>query len=98
MRKYYILNDDKEPVEADWEEYCKFLDTLENKIVKQETINNTKISTVFLGQDIGDDSEAPILFETMCFGGALDGDQWRYQTFDEALKGHQEVIEMVTDS
>jgi hypothetical protein len=74
------------------------LDILENKIVKQETIGNTKISTVFLGQDIGNDSGAPILFETMCFGDKLDGDQWRYQTFDEALKGHQKVREMVTDS
>jgi hypothetical protein len=98
MRKYYILNDNKEPIEADWEEYCEFLDILENKIVKQETIGNTKISTVFLGQDIGNDSGAPILFETMCFGDKLDGDQWRYQTFDEALKGHQKVREMVTDS
>jgi|APGre2960657404_1045060.scaffolds.fasta_scaffold169448_2 hypothetical protein len=98
MRKYYILNDNKEPVEASWKEYCKFLDTLENRIVKQETINNTKISTVFLGQDIGNDSGAPILFETMCFGGTLDGEQWRYQTFDEALKGHQKVREMVTGS
>ncbi len=97
MRKYYILNDNKEPVEADWEEYCKFLDTLENKIVKQETINNTKISTVFLGQDIGD-SGALILFETMCFGDKLDGEQWRYQTFDQALKGHQRVTELVTGS
>ena len=90
MRKYYILNDNKEPIEASWEEYCKFLDTPKNKIVKQETINNTKISTVFVGNGI--------LFETMCFGDKLDGDQWRYQTFDEALKGHQKVIEMVTDS
>jgi hypothetical protein len=98
MKKYYILNDNKEPVEVDWEEYCKFLDILENKIVKQETINNTKISTVFLGQDIGNGIGAPILFETMCFGDKLDGDQWRYQTFDEALKGHQKVLEMVTDS
>ena len=98
MKKYYILNDNKEPIEADWKEYCKFLNTSENKIVKQETINNTKISTVFLGQDIGNGIGAPILFETMCFGDKLDGDQWRYQTFDEALKGHQKVREMVTDS
>jgi hypothetical protein len=98
MRKYYILNDNKEPIEADLKEYCKFLDILENKIVKQETIGNTKISTVFLGQDIGNGIGAPILFETMCFGGILDNEQWRYQTFGEALEGHQKVIEMVTGS
>jgi hypothetical protein len=48
-----------------------------------------RVSTVFLGLD-HDFSFAgpPILFETMVFGGGLDGQQEHYATWDEAEYGH----------
>lgn len=54
------------------------------------------VSTVFLGinHDFGGKGP-PVLFETMVMGGLLDGHQWRYSTYDEAEKGHEEVVGMV---
>lgn len=52
-----------------------------------------KISTVFLGLDHNHAGFGePILFETMVFGGVLDGWQWRYGTWEEAEAGHAQVL------
>jgi hypothetical protein len=48
------------------------------------------VSTVFLGLDHNFGREgAPLLFETMVFGGAQDGQQERYSTWEEAEAGHR---------
>lgn len=64
---------------------------------------NTKVSTVFLGfdhnyysyclQGVEDEftvppEHRPILFETLIFGGPLDGQGERYYTWEEARLGH----------
>lgn len=36
----------------------------------------------------------PQIFETMVFGGELDGSQWRYETLDEATKAHKKIVSM----
>ncbi len=54
-----------------------------------------KVSTVFLGLDHGFDGDGPILFETMVFGGAHDGEQDRYQTWGAAVSGHQRMVRLV---
>ena len=56
---------------------------------------NIFVSTIFLGlnHNWGEDRETnPILFETMVFGGHLDGDQYRWYTYNEAMAGHKEVV------
>lgn len=49
-----------------------------------------EISTVWLGMDVTPRAK-PIIFETMIFGGPLDGYQWRYTTEDDAFKGHAQA-------
>lgn len=66
-----------------------------DRIVKQEELENGKyISTVFLGLDHNFGSGPPLLFETMVFsedeGDELDCQ--RYPTWDEAVKGHEEMV------
>lgn len=57
------------------------------------------ISTVFLGSDHawGSDSQ-PLIFETLVFGGVLDGEMHRYSTWEEAEAGHRRMVDMVTDA
>lgn len=50
------------------------------------------MSTVFLGLDHNFSGGEPILFETMIFGGPLDGEQRRYHTYDQAERGHTEAV------
>lgn len=50
--------------------------------VALDQIGDVVVSTVFLGLDHGFLQGAPILFETMIFGGEHDGAQERYRTWD----------------
>lgn len=60
--------------------------------VKRTKVGDSDVSTVFLGLDHQFGRGAPLLFETMIFGGARDGDQFRYSTWDEAEDGHAKVV------
>ncbi len=53
----------------------------------------SNVSTVWLGLDHSFDGKGPpIIFETMIFGGPINGYQWRYSTKEEALAGHKKVL------
>lgn len=54
------------------------------------------VSTVFTGLDYNFfDDGPPILWETMVFGGPLDGKQERYASREAALLGHQRWCQRV---
>lgn len=65
------------------------------RILKIKHWEPTRISTVFLGLDHSFGDGPPMLFETMIFGGSLDGEQERYSTWDEAEAGHKRWVEKV---
>jgi len=109
-RGRYVLNQHHEPVEV--EDLMLWAATLEDdskRIVKQETVTGLGelvspfthpfVSTVFLGLDHNfGEKGPPILFETMVLhGGPFNHLQWRYTTWDEAVKGHEEAVKMVQD-
>lgn len=50
------------------------------------------VSTVFLGINHNWRNSDPVLFETMVFGGPLDLDGQRYCTYDDAERGHAEIV------
>jgi hypothetical protein len=53
-----------------------------------------RVSTVFLGLDHNwnpDINAAPLVYETMVFGGPGDGEQARYHSREAALAGHAEM-------
>jgi len=73
-----------------------------DRIVKQETIGNKRISTVFLGLDHSFCFDSifggkQLWFETMVFliGSYQDEYMDRYATWDEAVIGHERIVEMV---
>jgi hypothetical protein len=52
--------------------------------------DDVRVSTVWLGgSGIGD---PPLIFETMIFGGPLNGAQWRYPNEVAALAGHDQAV------
>lgn len=58
-----------------------------------------RVSTVFLGIDHNHFGDGPpILWETMVFGGLLDGTQRRYESRADAYVGHQEICARVRES
>ena len=68
-----------------------------NRRVAYHETGDTSVSTVFLIVDHRFDSTIgpPIVFETMVFGGPMDGLQWRYCTWDEAAQGHTKACAKV---
>lgn len=78
-------------------EWGKWMQTADRKVAKTE-IDGQRISTVFLGLDHNWDAGPPAIFETMVFGGALDGEQDRYSTWEEAEAGHAAMVERVKES
>lgn len=73
--------------------WAELFERIDRRIFRTR-VHNVDISTVFLGldhnhmRDLYPDAGPPILFESMVFGGPLDGEMDRYSTWDEAVEGH----------
>jgi hypothetical protein len=91
--RHYILDADNHAVEVDFMTWAIWFED-GNRTVGYTQINSEiLVSTVFLGLDhrfAG--SGPPILFETMVFGGPLDGDGSRYSSYDDAEIGHRMMV------
>ena len=95
----YVLDDDnRTPVRCDdikvWGRW--FGENREKKIVKQDDVLGSRVSTVFLGLN----HEwvfnlPPLLFETMIFGGEHDLYCERCTTWDQAVIQHKRAVEML---
>jgi len=92
MSEHYRL-EGKTVVPCDLRTWAKSIEG--NHHVADETIGEARVSTVFLGLDHSFGGPVPILFETMVFGGALDGEQVRYTNWDDAERGHAEMCDRV---
>lgn len=95
MAEHYIL-EGQTIVEADnlltW---AMWFEKADRTVNKTQIDTGEEVSTVFLGINHQWGDGPPILFETMVFGGEFDEDQYRYSTWDEAVKGHNRVVETV---
>jgi hypothetical protein len=89
--EYYILID-RLPVAVDMMTWARWFEKTTNRQIAVESFENCTVSTVFLGLDHSFGNGEPVLFETMIFGGSMDGEQWRYRTYAEAERGHVEAV------
>jgi hypothetical protein len=99
-RKYRLDGHEVVPVD-DLLEWCKWM-AAGDYIVKQETIGEYWISTVFLGLDHRLGDGLPLVFETMVFRNQRDEDGsrpivWceRSSTWDEAEEGQERAAAWV---
>lgn len=92
MLTYCILRDGK-PVPVSMDEWSVWFANIDNRRIDLTDITDSGItvSTVFIG--IGDD-----LFETLVFGGPLNGLMQRYATLDEAKQGHNDVVKRMVNN
>lgn len=101
---HYILDAAGEPVACDdLDTWANFLENRDARRVAQDRDEGPDgadvwISTVFLSLDHQYGDGPPILWETMVFGGPLDGEQNRYTSRAAALAGHQRMCKAVTDA
>lgn len=99
---YWILVG-RVPQPARLEAWGVWFENFDNRRVGDDKIERidadpVRVSTVFLGLDHSFGDGPPLLFESMVFGGPLDGEQHRYCTLDEAERGHKHLLaESVTE-
>ncbi|WP_064442289.1 hypothetical protein [Hoyosella altamirensis] len=67
----------------------------DSQVARTMVGDNVEVSTIWLGINHNYFGHGePLIFETMIFGKSLDGgrDQWRYSTREQALAGHDEIV------
>ncbi len=94
---HYILEGTEVVEVKDLMEWAKWLESADRHVAKDES-HGVEVSTVFLGLDYNFGSGPPLLFETMVFGGKLDGEVNRYSTWQEAETGHEAMKGRVEES
>ena len=94
MSKFYILKN-KKPIPCKTVQEWALLFKNDMRRVAFDTINDSDVSTVFLGIDHSWKTETPLLFETMIFGGKHDQYQTRCSTWEEALIQHKEACQLI---
>jgi hypothetical protein len=98
MKQYYYILKDNVAVPVHFDEWCSWYSSHQDKHVGHDKIGDVYVSTVFLSMDHNYfEGEPPALFETMVFGGPLDGEMERYSTYDEAVEGHKRMVERVRE-
>ncbi len=94
MTDKYILDGHEVVACIDLLEWAGWFEKADRHVTKT-MIGDIRVSTVFLGLDHNYGDGAPVLFETMIFGGKFDQEMWRYSTWEEAEKGHEKAVEKV---
>lgn len=97
----YILNANGEPQLCEdiraWGHWFQAAD--EQRRVGDDTVGDVRVSTVFLGADHNFTGKGqPVLWESMVFGGALDGEQDRYTSRTDAEAGHAALLAKVREA
>jgi hypothetical protein len=95
----YILDENGNPIrEINLLKWSKEMDT-PARTVGREKVGDSEISTVFLGIDHGfGETEVPILWETMVFGGRMDTHTERCSgTREQAEAMHAAVVAKVKE-
>ena len=96
MNDKYILKGKEVVPCSDLMEWAKWVESADRKVA-QDTIGDSRISTIFLGLDHQFGDGPPLIFETMVFGGPLSDEMDRYSTWDEAAEGHAKMVARVKE-
>ena len=100
MIEHFILKE-KQIIPVDLMTWATWFEEGSNRrVALTKWPNGGIISTMFLGSDhnFNPNSKDKLLFETMAFdtGTEYDNEPYRYSTYEQAEKGHEEMVEMIT--
>lgn len=94
--KHWILDDNHNLVEVDLITWAKYIEHPDNRVVGYTQINSEVwVSTIFLGIDHRFPSfppGPPLVFETLVFGGPLNGEGGRWVSYDDAKTNHEMFV------
>lgn len=87
MRRYKLV--DRVPVVllgSEPEEYVE---------LAHDVIGDIEVRTKFLGYSLSNAQPPPDVFETMIYGEPPPYPKWRFATWDEAVRGHADIVAQV---
>jgi hypothetical protein len=91
MTKHYIL-DGRKVIATDFLTWARWFEKNDRKVARERVGTNIEVSTVFLGLDHSFGGTEPMIFETMVFGGPIDGEMTRCSTWEQAEVMHKEMV------
>lgn len=95
MHEHAILVDGEVVIVDNLIEWATWFEDAQRTVARLETDNGT-VSTVFLGLNYAFHTDAtPMWFETLVFGGTCDQYMDRYTTLEQAMAGHERIVQMV---
>ena len=99
MSGQYILDEKGNPIEEpDILKWGEWFEKIEHRrVAVYITPSDVIISTVFLGLDHSFGEGAPVLWETMIFGGPHDQYQDRYTSLAAAIEGHDQAVALAKE-
>lgn len=99
----WLLDKERQPYPVDYMDAVEWARKMNDQRIIEHTLFSPEdpenqeaailVSTCFLGINHGMREGAPVLFETMIFGGKYDEYQERHVTFEEAKARHKEIVE-----
>ena len=90
---YYILDKDKTPYQTTLDQVVLNMDKMKN--IQEDILNNgTEIKTTFLFYGSQKHEGKPLLFNTKVVNETGVDYSELYKTYDEAVNGHNRVVEM----
>jgi len=96
MATYYNLNELGEPEATTLLKWNVKSVSAQDWLVAKTVIDGVIVSTMFLAINHNPNRNGrPLLWETMVFGGPLDGEQLRYETRQQAHAGHEAMCARV---
>ena len=98
--RMYTLDADNNVVPATMEEYIEIWNSPRHIIGKTKPVPGVEVSTVFLALDhsFSNGAHEPLVFETMVFGGDLDGEVERCCTYAQAKNMHTRWVRRVIEA
>lgn len=91
---FYVTDINDVPrIERDQKKWAQFMERNQRVALSKLGDGRVVVSTVFLGLNHRFGPGRPLLWETMVFGGPLDGEQYRYESRLDAMKGHVEMTD-----
>lgn len=98
MNGKYVLDDQGNVrPEEDLLKWAEWFEHAQNRVLARDQIGDVLVSTIFLGLDHGLGRGLPVLWETVIFGGKHHQAMWRYTSWEEAMAGHFQAVNLVRE-
>lgn len=94
MSDYYDRNG--QPISMD--QWARSFRSDDRQVESTKLDGDAHVSTVYLGLNHNFGAGPPLIFETLVFGGPLDGEMDRYTTEADARTGHYAMVQRVRDA